>query len=174
MTGVQTCALPILTGYRAFSYQFVKSFPVLSKGFEIETEMSIHAVDKNMYIENEVIEYRDRPEGSESKLNTYSDGFRVLKTIAKLYRNYKPMAFFGLVAAVLLILGIGFFIPVFVTFLETGRVGKIPTLIVCGFAVLGAIQSLFSGLVLQTMVQKNRQDFEMELQRIQEQYNKLL
>ena len=164
----------IMTGYRAFSYQFVKSFPVLSKGFEIETEMSIHAVDKNMYIENEVIEYRDRPEGSESKLNTYSDGFRVLKTIAKLYRNYKPMAFFGLVAAVLLILGIGFFIPVFVTFLETGRVGKIPTLIVCGFAVLGAIQSLFSGLVLQTMVQKNRQDFEMELQRIQEQYNKLL
>ena len=124
----------IMTGYRAFSYQFVKSFPVLSKGFEIETEMSIHAVDKNMYIENEVIEYRDRPEGSESKLNTYSDGFRVLKTIAKLYRNYKPMAFFGLVAAVLLILGIGFFIPVFVTFLETGRVGKIPTLIVCGFA----------------------------------------
>ena len=163
----------IMTGYRGFSYQFVKSFPVLSKGFEIETEMSIHAVDKNMYIENEVIEYRDRPEGSESKLNTYSDGFRVLKTIAKLYRNYKPMAFFGLVAAVLLILGIGFFIPVFVTFLETGRVGKIPTLIVCGFAVLGAIQSLFSGLVLQTMVQKNRQDFEMELQRIQEQYNKL-
>ena len=163
----------IMTGYRAFSYQFVKSFPVLSKGFEVETEMSIHAVDKNMYIENEVIEYRDRPEGSESKLNTYSDGFRVLKTIAKLYRNYKPMAFFGLVAAVLLILGIGFFIPVFVTFLETGRVGKIPTLIVCGFAVLGAIQSLFSGLVLQTMVQKNRQDFEMELQRIQEQYNKL-
>ena len=163
----------IMTGYRAFSYQFVKSFPVLSKGFEIETEMSIQAVDKNMYIENEVIEYRDRPEGSESKLNTYSDGFRVLKTIAKLYRNYKPMAFFGLVAAVLLILGIGFFIPVFVTFLETGRVGKIPTLIVCGFAVLGAIQSLFSGLVLQTMVQKNRQDFEMELQRIQEQYNKL-
>ena len=156
----------IMTGYRAFSYQFVKSFPVLSKGFEIETEMSIHAVDKNMYIENEVIEYRDRPEGSESKLNTYSDGFRVLKTIARLYRNYKPMAFFGLVAAVLLILGIGFFIPVFVTFLETGRVGKIPTLIVCGFAVLGAIQSLFSGLVLQTMVQKNRQDFEMELQRI--------
>ena len=163
----------IMTGYRAFSYQFVKSFPVLSKGFEIETEMSIHAVDKNMYIENEVIEYRDRPEGSESKLNTYSDGFRVLKTIARLYRNYKPMAFFGLAAAVLLLLGIGFFIPVFITFLETGRVGKIPTLIVCGFAVLGAIQSLFSGLVLQTMVQKNRQDFEMELQRIQEQYNKL-
>ena len=161
----------IMTGYRAFSRAFVKTFPVLSKGFEIETEMSIHAVDKNMYIENEVIEYRDRPEGSESKLNTYSDGFRVLKTIARLYRNYKPMAFFGLVAAVLLILGIGFFIPVFVTFLETGRVGKIPTLIVCGFAVLGAIQSLFSGLVLQTMVQKNRQDFEMELQRIQEQYN---
>ena len=162
-----------MTGYRAFSYQFVKTFPVLSQGFEIETEMSIHAADKNMFVENVVIEYRDRPEGSESKLNTYSDGFKVLRTIASLFRTYKPMAFFGLVAAVLLILGIGFFIPVFVTFLETGRVGKIPTLIVCGFAVLGAIQSLFSGLVLQTMVQKNRQDFEMELQRIQEQYNNL-
>jgi hypothetical protein len=163
----------IMTGYRAFSYQFVKSFPVLSKGFEIETEMSIHAVDKNMYIENEVIEYRDRPDGSESKLNTYSDGFKVLKTIARLYRNYKPMAFFGILAGILLILGLGFFFPVFVTYLETGRVGKIPTLIVSGFAVLGAIQAFFSGMILQTLVQKNRQDFEMELQRIQEQYNHL-
>ena len=145
----------------------------MSKCFEIETEMSIHAVDKNMYIENEVIEYRDRPNGSESKLNTYSDGFKVLKTIARLYRNYKPMAFFGILAGILLMLGLGFFFPVFVTYLETGRVGKIPTLIVSGFAVLGAIQAFFSGMILQTMVQKNRQDFEMELQRIQEQYNHL-
>ena len=85
----------IMTGYRAFSYLFVKSFPVLSKGFEIETEMSIHAVEKNMRIENVIIEYRDRPEGSESKLDTYSDGFKVLGTIFRLYKNYKPMSFFG-------------------------------------------------------------------------------
>lgn len=160
----------IMTGYRAFSYQFVKSFPVLSKGFEIETEMSIHAVDKNMYIENEIIEYRDRPEGSESKLNTYSDGFKVLRTIARLYRNYKPLAFFGVLSVLLLILAAIFFVPVLGAFLQTGRVGKIPTLIVCGFVVLGAIQSFFSGMILQTIVQKNRQDFEMQLQQIQERY----
>ena len=93
----------IMTGYRAFSYQFVKSFPVLSGGFEIETEMSIHAIDKNLLIENVIIEYRDRPEGSESKLNTYSDGFKVLMTICRLFRNYRPMAFFGLIALVLCI-----------------------------------------------------------------------
>ena len=90
----------IMTGYRAFSYQFVKTFPVLSKGFDIETEMSIHAADKNMFVDNVIIEYRDRPEGSESKLNTYSDGFKVLKTIARLYKNYKPMGFFGILSAV--------------------------------------------------------------------------
>ena len=104
----------IMTGYRAFSYQFVKTFPVLSKGFEIETEMSIHAVDKNMYVENEVIEYRDRPEGSVSKLNTFSDGFKVLRTIGRLYRNYKPMQFFGLISAILALISIGFFVPIFV------------------------------------------------------------
>lgn len=131
----------IMTGYRAFSYQFVKSFPVLSKGFEIETEMSIHAVAKNMYIENQVIDYRDRPTGSESKLNTYSDGIKVLRTIARLYRNYKPFAFFGILSAILGILGVAFFVPVFATFIKTGQVLKFPTLIVCGFVILGAIQS---------------------------------
>lgn len=161
----------IMTGYRAFSYQFVKSFPVLSKGFEIETEMSIHAVDKNMFIENQIIEYRDRPQGSESKLNTYSDGIKVLRTIGRLYRNYKPLAFFGLIAAILTLLAVGFFVPVFTAFIQTGKVMKIPTLIVCGFAILGAIQSFFSGMILQTIVQKNRQDFEMNLQRIQEKYS---
>lgn len=160
----------IMTGYRAFSYQFVKSFPVLSKGFEIETEMSIHAVDKNMYIENVVIEYRDRPAGSESKLNTYTDGFKVLRTIARLYRNYKPLAFFGTLALLMTIISLVFFIPVFSTFLKTGMVAKIPTLIVCGLVELAAIQSFFSGMILQTIVQKNRQDFEMELQHIQECY----
>ena len=85
----------IMTGYRAFSYRFVKTFPVLSKGFEIETEMSIHAIDKNMFVENVVIDYRDRPEGSESKLNTYSDGFKVIMTNVRLFRTYRPMAYFG-------------------------------------------------------------------------------
>lgn len=156
----------IMTGYRAFSYQFVKSFPVLSKGFEIETEMSIHAIDKNMLLENVIIEYRDRPEGSESKLDTYSDGMKVLKTIARLYRNYKPMHFFGTLAFVLILLAAVFFIPVFVEYLQIGEVPNFPTLIVCGFAVMAGIQSLFAGMILQNMVQKNRQDFEMELHRI--------
>lgn len=102
----------IMTGYRAFSYQFVKSFPVLSKGFEIETEMTIHALDKNMQLENVIVSYRDRPEGSESKLNTYSDGIKVLKTIGKLFKNYKPFAFFGSVALVLIAAAALFFVPV--------------------------------------------------------------
>lgn len=153
----------IMTGYRAFSYMFVKTFPVLSKGFEIETEMSIHAVDKNLFVENVVIDYRDRPEGSESKLNTYSDGFKVLRTIFRLFKNYKPMQFFSLLALVLAIISVAFFAPVFVTFLKTGVVDKMPTLIVSGFTMLAAIQSLFSGLILATITQKNRQDFEMQL-----------
>lgn len=156
----------IMTGYRAFSYQFVKSFPVLSKGFEIETEMSIHAADKNMFVENVIIEYRDRPEGSVSKLNTYSDGFRVLRTIARLYRTYKPMNFYGVVAAVLAVLSVGFLIPVLVKYSKTHLVPNFPTLFVCGFVMLAAIQSFFSGMILQTISQKNRQDFEMELQHI--------
>lgn len=153
----------IMTGYRAFSYEFVKTYPVLSKGFEIETEMSIHAVDKNMYVENVVISYRDRPEGSESKLNTYSDGLKVLRTIMKLYATYKPLAFWGWISAILAIVSIAFFIPVFVTFIQTGLVPNFPTLIVCGFTMLAAIHALFAGMTLQTMVQKNKQDFEMYL-----------
>ena len=156
----------IMTGYRSFSYQFVKSFPVLSKGFEIETEMSIHAADKNMFVENVIIEYRDRPEGSVSKLNTYSDGFRVLRTIARLYRTYKPMNFYGVVAAVLAVLSVGFLIPILVKYSQTHLVPNFPTLFVCGFVMLAAIQSFFSGMILQTISQKNRQDFEMELQHI--------
>lgn len=155
----------IMTGYRAFSYRFVKTFPVLSKGFEIETEMSIHAIDKNMYVENVVIDYRDRPEGSESKLNTYSDGLKVLKTILRLYRTYCPMSFFGTISVILLVLAACFFVPVMVTYVKTGLVPNLPTLIVCGFSVMASIQSLFIGLMLKTMYQKNRQDFEMELYR---------
>lgn len=163
----------IMTGYRAFSYQFVKSFPVLSKGFEIETEMSIHAIDKNMQLETVVIQYRDRPEGSESKLNTYSDGFKVLRTIVRLFRNYKPMTFFGLLALLLLLIAAVLFIPVLLEYFRTGLVARFPTLIVSGFVAIAAILSLFSGLILQTMVHKNRQDFEMQLIRLQERYKQL-
>lgn len=153
----------IMTGYRAFSYRFVKTFPVLSKGFEIETEMSIHAIDKNMFVENVVIDYRDRPEGSVSKLNIYSDGIKVIGTIVRLFQTYRPLAFFGTVAAILMVLAIGFFIPVWITYADTGMVPNFPTLIVCGFVALASIQSFFAGLILQTMYRKNRQDFEMQL-----------
>ena len=163
----------IMTGYRAFSYQFVKTFPVLSQGFEIETEMSIHAADKNMFVENVIIEYRDRPEGSESKLNTYSDGFKVLRTIASLFRTYKPMAFFGAIALILAALGVGFMIPVLIDFNQTGLVARFPTLIVCGFVILAAMVSFFAGLQLQTITRKNRQDFEMELQHVHYEYEHL-
>ena len=163
----------IMTGYRAFSYPFVKSFPVLSKGFEIETEMSIHAIDKNMQMETVVIQYRDRPEGSQSKLNTYSDGFKVLRTIARLYRNYKPMAFFGLLALLLAVIAAAMFVPVLLDYFRTGLVARFPTLIVSGFVAMAAILSLFSGLILQTMIHKNRQDFEMQLIRLRERFAQL-
>ena len=156
----------IMTGYRAFSYLFVKTFPVLSKGFEIETEMSIHAVEKNMLVENVIIEYRDRPEGSESKLNTYSDGVKVLGTIARLYKNYRPFRFFGILALVLMIISAIMFVPVLVTYIQTGLVPNFPTLIVSGFVALAAIQSFFAGLILTTLVEKDRQDFEFKLQMI--------
>ena len=164
----------IMTGYRAFSYQFVKSFPVLSKGFEIETEMSIHAIDKNMYIENVIIDYRDRPEGSESKLNTYSDGLKVLFTIFRLYRNNKPINFFSIISLLLTIIAAIFFIPILFTYAETGLVPNFPTLIVCGFIEMAALISLFTGIVLQTLRQKDRQDFEMNLIRISEYYKHTL
>ena len=160
----------IMTGYRAFSYNFVKTFPVLSKGFEIETEMSIHAVDKNLFVENVIIEYRDRPQGSESKLNTYSDGLRVLKTIARLYRIYKPMGFYSVLAALLTALSTVFLVPVLVTFFKTGLVPNFPTLIVCGFVYLAAIISFFSGLLLTSVAQQGRQNFEMQLLHCEERH----
>jgi len=158
----------IMTGYRAFSYQFVKTFPVLSRGFEIETEMTIHAVDKNMQIENVVIEYRDRPEGSESKLNTYSDGFKVLRTIARLYRVYRPMNYFSLLALILAVIAVIIDIPVFATYFSTGLVPRFPTLIVSGFIALSALLSLFTGLVLLSIRAKDRQEFEFRLHTAQQ------
>lgn len=154
----------IMTGYRAFSYLFVKTFPVLSKGFEIETEMSIHAVDKNLRVENVVIQYRDRPEGSESKLNTFSDGAKVIRTIIKLFREYRPLSFFSIIALILLIISAVMFLPVFVTYIKTGLVPRIPTLIVSGFAALAALQAFFCGVILNNLMHKSKQDFENLLQ----------
>lgn len=156
----------VLTGYRAFSYQFVKSFPVLSQGFEIETEMTVHAVDKNLLVMNEVVGYRSRPEGSESKLHTVSDGLKVLGTVFKLFCHYKPLAFFGWIALLLAAVSIGFFIPVLVEYARTGLVPRFPTLIVCGLVMVAATQSFFAGLILENIQKKNRQDFEFELMRI--------
>ena len=163
----------IMTGYRAFSYRFVKTFPVLSQGFEIETEMTIHAIDKNLSVSNIVIDYQDRPEGSESKLNTYTDGLKVLHTIARLYRTYRPMSYFGLMSLILALLGIGFFIPVAIDFAVTGKVERFPTLIVCCFVILAAVQAFFAGLILKTIYQKNRQDFEMQLMQVMEKEKEL-
>ena len=160
----------IMTGYRAFSYQFVKSFPVLSKGFEIETEMSIHAIEKNMLVESVIVTYRDRPEGSVSKLNTVSDGIKVLGTIGKLYKNNKPFGFFGIIALMLAVIAGLLFFPVLSEYLHTGLVRRVPTLIVSGFIAIGAIQSFFSGLILETLHEKDRHDFEMELLSIRDRY----
>lgn len=160
----------IMTGYRAFSYQFVKTFPVLSSGFEIETEMTIHAVDKKMYVENVVVDYRDRPQGSQSKLNTYSDGARVLRTIVRLFRSYCPLRFFGLLALLLTVVSAVLFLPILVTYIQTGLVPRFPTLIVCGFIMVAALMSLFCGLQLDNARQKDRRDFEFKLQQVHDQY----
>lgn len=153
----------IMTGARAFSRDFVKTFPVLSKGFEIETEMTIFALDNNMKIVEEPIEYRDRPDGSESKLNTYSDGFKVLKTIASLFRDTKPFAFFTIISVILLAISIGFFIPIFSGYLSTGLVDKIPTLVVLSAILAIACICFFVGVVLTVLKKNHRQDFERQL-----------
>ncbi len=152
----------IMTGYRAFGYGFVKTFPVLSKGFEIETEMTIHAVSNNMQLENVVVEYRDRPQGSVSKLNTYSDGMKVLMTILKLYKNYKPLPFFTVLGFILVLIATIFMVPVLIDYFRTGLVERFPTMIVCGFMTIAALQSFFSGLILSDMSIKNRRDFEFQ------------
>lgn len=156
----------VMTGLRAMSYRFAKSFPVVSQGFEIETEMTIHAIDKNMALKNQIIDYRDRPEGSESKLNTVSDGLKVLRTILRLYVDYKPFQFFGIIALILILLAVGFFIPVFSDYLHTGLVERFPTLIVCGFSAISGIISLFTGLILSTLKNRERREFEFRLQSI--------
>lgn len=164
----------IMTGYRAFSFQFVKTFPVLSRGFEIETEMSIHSIEKNLAVENVIIDYRDRPEGSESKLNTYSDGIKVLRTVGRLFRMYRPQFFYNTIALFLLLISLIFFVPILSEYMKTGLVPKIPTLITCGFAVIAAIQSFFAGMILQTIEQKNKQDFEILLHKAEKDKKELI
>lgn len=151
----------IMTGYRAFSYPFVKHFPVLSHGFEIETEMTIHALDKNFFLKEVPVLYRDRPDGSVSKLNTYSDGFKVLMTIARLFRDYKPFLFFSAIAMLFLLIALIMFIPILVDFLQTGLVPRFPTLIVSGLLALLGFMFFFCGVVLDVVAQKHKQLFEI-------------
>lgn len=155
--------LDVMTGCRAFSPLFVKTFPVLSKGFEIETEMTIHALDKNFLLKSLPIEYRDRPAGSESKLNTYVDGVKVMLTIFNLYRDYKPLQFFGAVAAILSLVATIMFLPVLSEYLQTSLVPRFPTLIVCGFMMLAAMLSFACGLILDTIAKSNRKNFELQM-----------
>ena len=163
----------VMTGYRAFSYRFAKSFPVISKGFEIETEMTIHTLDKNMNFSNKIIEYRDRPEGSESKLKTYSDGFKVLKTIMNLKRTYKPISFYNEIALLMFIIGTICLVPVLIDYFNTGLVPRYPTFIVSVFFYMLMILFFFMGQILGSIVKSNKQKFEIELNTWQYRFNKL-
>ena len=156
----------IMTGYRTFSYEFVKGFPVLSKGFEIETEMTIHAVDKNYKLVEVPVTYRDRPEGSVSKLNTYSDGIKVLKTIGTLFKEYRPSLFFNIIAFLFLIVAIILGIPPFYEYFKTGLVMKFPSLIVSGIFLVISILLCITGIILQVIVKKHRQLYEILLTNI--------
>ncbi len=153
----------IMTGYRAFSYDFVKSFPVLSKGFEIETEMTIHAVDKSFKLVEIPVTYRDRPEGSQSKLNTYSDGIKVLKTITTLFKEYKPSLFFTFISIILLIISLILGVPVFVDYFKTGLVLRFPTLICSCIILVIAILLWITGIILEVINKKHKQLYELYL-----------
>lgn len=163
----------VMTGYRAFSYRFVKTFPVLSKGFEIETEMTIHSLDKNMNIENVIVEYRDRPEGSTSKLNTIPDGIKVIKKIVNLFKNYKPGKFFNIVSLLLFIIGTIFLIPVIIEYSNTGLVPRLPTFLASIFFYGTTVLSVFVGLILQTLIDREKQNFEIKLNEYTDKFNEL-
>lgn len=153
----------IMTGYRAFSPMFVKGFPVLSKGFDIETEMTIYALDKNMSLVSLPVGYRDRPEGSVSKLNTVSDGIKVLRLIARLFRDYRPLLFFSALASVLMVIAFAFLLPVLIEYHRTGLVQRFPSFIAAGFMAAFSLQCFASGLILDTQVRQNRQNFEIQM-----------
>ena len=156
----------IMTGYRAFSYDFVKGFPILSKGFEIETEMTIHAVDKNFKVVEIPVQYRDRPEGSVSKLNTISDGIKVLKTIGRLFEEYRPALFFNIMASIFLILFLIFFSPVLIEYFKTGVVPRFPTLIVSTLFGVIAILLWITGVILEIIAKKHKQLYELYMNQI--------
>ncbi len=153
----------IMTGYRCMSYDFVKNYPITSRGFEIETEMTIHALDKKYHIAAVPIQYQDRPEGSVSKLNTYADGFRVLKTIFLMVREYRPLMFFSFLSLIFLLISTALFLPVFITYLQTGFVDRIPTMVASGFGLILAVLSFFCGLILDVVAQKYRQVYQIML-----------
>lgn len=163
----------IMTGYRAFNRYFVKTIPILSTGFEIETEMSIHALDKNFLLKEIPINYRDRPEGSSSKLNTYKDGIKVLKTIISLFKDYKPLPFFLIISVISLIIGIIVGIPVIDEFIKTHYITKLPSSVLALGFVLISILLLTNGLILDTLVKQNKQNYELYLNQfvIKERFN---
>ena len=163
----------IMTGYRAFSYEFVKTYPVLAQGFEIETDMTIHAINRRMQVRNVIVDYRDRPDGSVSKLNTFSDGAKVMLTIVRMYKNYRPFGFFGLLALVLAALSGVFIAPVLAEFFATGLVPRFPTLIACCFTLLAALLLFIVGLILSTLQAKDMRDFEFQLQLVSAEHQRL-
>ena len=160
----------VMTGYRSFNRVFAKTMPVLSPGFEIETELSIHAVDKGWRIVEVPIDYRDRPEGSESKLSTFSDGMKVLRTIMSLFKDYRPMALFGWLTLILVVLGLAFGIPVVAEFAATGLVPRLPTALLAVALVLLGMLSLVCGLVLDTVVKGMRKQYELHVIEVYERY----
>ncbi len=155
----------IMTGYRVFNKKFVKNIPINSKGFEIETEMTLHTLDKNFLIREIPIKYRDRPEGSFSKLNTYSDGLRVLKTILWVFKDYRPLAFFSLLAGFFFVLSSFFGLSVIVEFIYTSKITKIPSAILSVGLMLTSILALFSGFILDTIAKQHRENYELKLTR---------
>ncbi|EFC92938.1 MULTISPECIES: glycosyltransferase family 2 protein [Methanobrevibacter] len=153
----------IMTGMRGFSYEFVKSFPISSKEFEIETEMTIFALNHNFLIKELPIEYRDRMDGSESKLNTFSDGYKVISLLFGLFRDIKPLFFFSLVTLVLLIIAGLYFFPILIDFYRTGFVEKVPTLITVGVVAIVAVIIFFTGVVLHVIRKQHDENFEHHL-----------
>jgi len=158
----------IMSGYRAFSYLFVKSYPIIHRGFEIETDMTIFALDKNLSINSVHVDYADRPEGSYSKLSTFSDGLKVIKTIIRMWKNYRPFAFFGVVSAILFLIGAGAFMFPLYEYVTTGFVYKVPTLFVSLFIILISILSFVCGLILETVASNNKQQFELRFKHVKE------
>ncbi len=162
----------IMSGYRVFNKKFVKNMPINSKGFEIETEITLHSLDKNFIIKEVPIVYQDRPDGSYSKLNTYKDGLRVLKTILWVFKDYKPLSFFSILSIFFVIFSLIFGVPVIVEFWQTGYIHKIPSAILSASLGLIAILSLFSGFILDTIVKQHRENYDLKLMRWIEAYNK--